>query len=202
MFTDDTFNDSTYKLEKIHREITDLPFKINFTTYLRLDLLHSHPEQISMLKEMGLRSAFFGIESMNEKTAKAVGKGLKVEKVKDTLLKLKNDYFKENFSMLCSFIIGLPHESLESVHETFNWTQENDINTLWMPLFIRKDSRYKSDIDLNYEKYGYRLGDLNYWENEYTNFSEARSLSIEFQKQTNNTRTTWYIFLISSNWFV
>jgi MoaA/NifB/PqqE/SkfB family radical SAM enzyme len=198
MFTDDTFNDSTYKLELIHRAITDLPFKINFTTYLRLDLLHSHPEQIPMLREMGLRSAFFGIESMNEKTAKAMGKGLKVEKVKETLLRIKNEDFKENFSMLCSFIIGLPYENLDSVHRTFSWTQENDINTIWMPLFIRRDTRYKSDIDINYEKYGYRMGDLNYWENEYTNFNEARNLASEFQKQTNNTRTTWPLFAITS----
>lgn len=198
MFTDDTFNDSTYKLEKIHKVVTELPFKINFTTYLRLDLLHSHPEQIPLLKEMGLRSAFFGIESMNEKTAKAVGKGLKIEKVKDTLLKLKNDHFKENFSMLCSFIIGLPYEDLESVHKTFSWTQDNDINTIWMPLFIRRDTRYKSDIDVNYEKYGYRVDASNYWENEYTNFDEARLLAAEFQKQTNNTRTTWPLFAIAS----
>jgi radical SAM superfamily enzyme YgiQ (UPF0313 family) len=198
MFTDDTFNDSTYKLELIHKAITSLPFKINFTTYLRLDLLHSHPEQIPMLREMGLRSAFFGIESMNEKTAKAMGKGLKVEKVKETLLKIKNEDFKENFSMLCSFIIGLPYEDLDSVHNTFAWTQENDINTIWMPLFIRRDTRYKSDIDINYEKYGYRMGNLNYWENEYTNFNEAKTLAGEFQKQTNNTRTTWPLFAIAS----
>jgi radical SAM superfamily enzyme YgiQ (UPF0313 family) len=62
-FTDDTFNDSTFKLEQLHKVITELPFNIKFVTYLRLDLLYAHPEQINMLYEMGLGSAFFGIES-------------------------------------------------------------------------------------------------------------------------------------------
>ena len=56
--SDDTFNDSTTKVEQIHKVVTSLPFKIKFTTYLRLDLLHAHQEQISMLEEMGLASPF------------------------------------------------------------------------------------------------------------------------------------------------
>jgi radical SAM superfamily enzyme len=198
MFTDDTFNDSTYKLEYLHKSLSSLPFKIKFTTYLRLDLLHAHPEQILLLKDMGLTSAFFGIESFNEKTSKAIGKGLSSHKVKDTLLKIKNDYFKDDFSMLCSFIVGLPYDSLESIENSFKWTQENDINTIWMPLYIRKDARYKSDIDLNYEKYGYKIQKLNEWTNDYTNFNEALTIASTYQAQTNNTRSTWPLFAMAS----
>lgn len=198
MFTDDTFNDSTYKLEQLHKTIMSLPFKIKFTTYLRLDLLHAHPEQIPLLKDMGLTSAFFGIESFNERTSKAIGKGLSSHKVKDTLLKIKNDYFKDDFSMLCSFIVGLPYDSLSSIENSFKWTQENDINTIWMPLYIRKDARYKSDIDLNYEKYGYKIQESNKWTNDYTNFKEAMEIASKFQSITNNTRSTWPLFAMAS----
>jgi radical SAM superfamily enzyme YgiQ (UPF0313 family) len=79
---DDTFNDSTMKIERLHKAITSLPFKIHFTTYLRLDLLNAHREQIPLLKEMGLASPFFGIESLNQKSASSIGKGMKVEKAK------------------------------------------------------------------------------------------------------------------------
>jgi radical SAM superfamily enzyme len=198
MFTDDTFNDSTEKLKIINDCISSLPFKINFTTYLRLDLLHAHPEQIELLKNMGLKSAFFGIESFNEKTLRTIGKGLSPEKIKDTLLKIKHDYFPEDFSMLCSFIVGLPFDSLESIEESFQWTLSNDINTIWMPLFIRTDARYKSDIDINYEKYGYRIPKKNEWENDYTNFFEAIKIASRYQSQTNNTRSTWPLFAMAS----
>lgn len=198
MFTDDTFNDSTYKLETLHNSLSTLPFKVKFTTYLRLDLLHAHPEQIPLLKDMGLSSAFFGIESFNEKTSKFIGKGLSPHKVKDTLLKIKNEHFDENFSMLCSFIIGLPYDTLESIDDSFNWTQQHDINTIWMPLHIRNDARYKSDIDLNYEKYGYKIDHLNEWTNSYTNFREAITIASTYQSRTNNTRSTWPLFAMAS----
>ena len=64
-FLDDTFNDSNSKLEALHSEITKLPFKIEFWTYLRADLLARYPEQMKLMKEMGLRHAFFGIETFN-----------------------------------------------------------------------------------------------------------------------------------------
>lgn len=198
MFTDDTFNDSTHKLELINECISSLPFKINFTTYLRLDLLHAHPEQIDLLKNMGLKSAFFGIESFNEKTLRTIGKGISPEKIKETLLKLKHEYFPKNFSMLCSFIVGLPYDTLSSIESSFLWTLENDINTIWMPLFIRNDARYKSDIDQNYEKYGYRILQKNEWENDYTNFLEATKIAAKYQSQTNNTRSTWPLFAMAS----
>ena len=81
--SDDTLNDSTYKIEQLHKAITSLPFKIKFTTYLRLDLLHAHQEQVDMLYEMGLASPYFGIESLNQKSASAIGKGMNVDRAKD-----------------------------------------------------------------------------------------------------------------------
>ena len=197
-FTDDTFNDSTYKLELLHKVISQLPFKINFTTYLRLDLLEKHREQLDLLKDMGLRSAFFGIESFNEKTAKSMGKGMPANKIKDFLLEIKNDHFKDNFSMLCSFIVGLPYESTSSIEQSFKWIQDNDINSLWIPLFIRRDAIYKSDIDINYEKYGYTINKNNNWTNEFTNFFEATTLANRMLNETNNTINTWPLFSLAS----
>ena len=48
-FSDDTFNDSPYKVEMLHKLFTSLPFKINFSSYLRLDLLNAHREEIDQL---------------------------------------------------------------------------------------------------------------------------------------------------------
>ena len=74
----------------MHRAITSLPFKIKFTTYLRLDLLNAHKEQIPMLMEMGLASPFFGIESLNQKSSSSIGKGMNVSRAKEFLFELYN----------------------------------------------------------------------------------------------------------------
>ena len=195
-FCDDTFNDSTYKLEKIHKIVSDLPFKINFTTYLRLDLMYAHREQIPLLQDMGLRSGFFGIESFNPESAKLIGKGLASDKVKDFLLELKNDYFKQDINFVCSFIIGLPLDNLKNIEDTFEWCQHNDINTIWSPLFIRPSMRYQSDIDKNYSDYGYVLDPDNEhrWTNNYTNSQEAFEMAKKFNEIRNNTLHSWPLF--------
>lgn len=198
-FADDTFNDSTYKLEQLYKAISTLPFKINFCTYMRIDLLYAHREQIQLAKELGLKSAFFGIESFNPITAKIIGKGMARDKVKDFLLELKYDHFKEDINFVCSFILGLPKEDIKSIEDTFNWNQKYDLNALYLPLFIRPKSEFKSDIDINYEKYGYNLSGTDmYWENEYTNYKEVSAISADYNERTNCFFHSWFLFSLAS----
>jgi hypothetical protein len=202
LFADDTFNDSTYKLEQLHKKITALPFKINFTTYLRLDLLHAHREQLPLLKDLGLRSAFFGIESLNDRTAKFIGKGLDSNKVKEFLLELKQDIWKDDISMLCTFIVGLPYEDVASTDRSFEWTQQAGINSAWAPLSINVNHRYKSDIAVNYEKYGYTLIDPNEgtWKNSIMSSDDAVEAANRYNSTAlpNNYITSWIMFSLLS----
>jgi radical SAM superfamily enzyme YgiQ (UPF0313 family) len=202
LFADDTFNDSTHKLEKLHDKITQLPFKINFTTYLRLDLLHAHREQLVLLKELGLKSAFFGIESLNNQTSKFIGKGMDSDKVKDFLLELKHDIWKDDISMLCTFIVGLPYEDIASTDKSFNWIQQAGINSAWAPLSINTTHRYKSDIAINYKKYGYTLRDINKgdWYNTIMTSEDAELAAYHYNSVSipNNYITSWIMFGLSS----
>jgi radical SAM superfamily enzyme YgiQ (UPF0313 family) len=202
LFADDTFNDSTYKLEQLHKKIAALPFKINFTTYLRLDLLYSHREQLQLLKELGLKSAFFGIESLNEKTAKFIGKGMSPSKVKDFLLELKNDIWQDDISMLCTFIVGLPYEDIASTDQSFEWIQLAGINSAWTPLYIHTTHRYKSDIAINYEKYGYNIldHDLGTWTTDTLSWEQANIASTRYNtiSMPNNYVSSWILFSLLS----
>lgn len=199
-FGDDTFNDSTYKLEQLHKVITELPFKIEFTTYLRLDLLEAHREQIQLLKEMGLGSAFFGIESMNSHTAKFIGKGMRPEKVREFLLELKNDLWKDEISMLCTFIVGLPYECTTSTDKTFRWMNDNKISNVWAPLTIRPNARYRSDIDINYADYGYTIDQNGLWSNNIMTQVEARDIANRYNQYTipNYGPRSWALFALLS----
>jgi radical SAM superfamily enzyme YgiQ (UPF0313 family) len=181
-FGDDTLNDSTFKIEKLHKSITSLPFKIKFTSYLRLDLLHHNPEQISMLKEMGLASPFFGIESLNQRSASSVGKGMDVNKVKEFLLELYNDHWNKEIPIYLSLIIGLPYETEKSMRETFQWVKETELSASFQPLSILSQSIYKSEFEKNIQKYGYTVKENGYWENENMNVNQAEVLSKEFNE--------------------
>jgi radical SAM superfamily enzyme YgiQ (UPF0313 family) len=202
LFADDTFNDSTYKLEQLHKKITQLPFKINFTTYLRLDLLNAHREQLPLLKELGLKSAFFGIETLHDKTARFIGKGMASSKVKDFLLELKNDIWKDDITMLCTFIVGLPFEPIEITDQSFEWVKSAGLNSAWGPLFINVNHRYRSDLSINYEKYGYKIVDAERgtWANDIMTFEDADQAAQRYNSHAfkENYLVSWILMSLSS----
>jgi hypothetical protein len=181
-FTDDTFNDSTEKIESLHKVFTSLSFKINFVCYLRADLMYRFPKQIQLLKEMGLSSVVLGIESLHQGAAKSVGKGMNVEKMKQFLLDLYYKHWEEKVSITCSMIIGLPGEDEEHVRSAFNWfrTEGKDLCDSWWPLTISTEGHYLSQFDKEHKKFQYDLSQGEPWVSPIMKYSDAYRLSQEF----------------------
>ena len=175
VLSDDTFNDSTQKIQELHRVFTNLPFKINFACYLRLDLLYAHREQISLLKEMGLRACHFGVESFHDQAAKTIGKGLGGDKSKQLLKELKNELWGNDIKILISLITGLPHETYESYAATKQWILDPvnlvdavQITALQILNPMYDQNPYKSEFQIHSSKYGYYWPDTkqpHLWKN-------------------------------------
>ena len=155
MISDDTLNDSPDKIEALHKMITDLPFDFEFSSYLRLDLIHTYPQMIPLLREMGIRSCQLGIESLNHKTGKAIGKGLHPNLQKDTLYKMKESWGDEVF-IGGGFIIGLPKETKSTCREWLSWLDQDNTpldSCQVVPLVVTKDSKIGENPDAwNYGK--------------------------------------------------
>lgn len=200
--TDDTFNDSTYKLEKLHKIFTELPFQLKFVTYLRLDLIHAHREQIDLLKEMGLGSAFFGIESLTHDTAKIIGKGMQSGKIKDFLGELYTDHWKQEIPFSCSFIVGLPGETKKMILENWEWISRQPFQDLWFPLNINQTAYYKSDFDIDFKNYGYDI-DLNgNWYSNIMDYKEACEIAQDLNNvglYGNKPPASWFLFALMSH---
>lgn len=199
--TDDTFNDSTYKLEELHKIFTSLPFQIKFVTYLRLDLINAHREQIDLLKEMGLGSAFFGIESLTYETAKTIGKGMHSEKIKEFLCELYTDHWKQQIPFTCSFIVGLPGETKEMIVENWKWISQQPFQDLWFPLKINQTAYYKSDFDIDFKNYGYNLDIDGNWYSDIMDYKEACDISKELNEKGlygEKSPSSWFLFALLS----
>lgn len=163
LFSDDTLNDSPEKCQMIYEISKSLPFKLEYWAYVRLDLLRAHPQTIEWLVESGLRAAFFGIETLNPRTAAAIGKGGNREQLVSVLRQIKEKY-GDYINLHGSFIFGLPYEDLDSMKRTgdFLLSNENPLDS-WgvQPLNIRPSNKsytndFLSDIDRNFSKYGYK----------------------------------------------
>lgn len=169
---DDTFNDTTEKVQHVLNVVRRLPFQPIFRIYARLDVLAMNPEQISMLYEIGVRSVFFGIESFHPETAKIIGKGMNQEKRKKTLYDARAAWGND-VHIGGGYIIGLPKEGYEHAKQQFEWFMDPDCPVQYInffPLVINPEGSYPnhpmSEIDKNYQKYGYDIPDLknhHYW---------------------------------------
>lgn len=163
--TDDTINDSKDKIALLARAVRRLPFKPQFSGYVRGDLLIRHGKETwDDMIDMGLTSHHYGVESFNYESGKSVGKGMKPEEMQSGLLEIR-DYFKEkSHSYYCgifSMIAGLPHETFESLDRGKEWINENwtDNHVNYFPLMLKKPSEHDDNIDVdvynNFMEYGY-----------------------------------------------
>lgn len=203
IFSDDTVNDSVEKCKMIYDISQQLPFKLEWWGYIRLDLLAAYPETVSLLFDSGLKAAYFGIETLDQKAASTIGKGGDRTRLIETVRNVKKEYGNK-ICLHGGFIFGLPHESLESMKRTVEFLN-SDANPLdgWnaFPLRMRLDvdsqiSGFISDIDINYEKYGYtkiqnhtgRYQNTCLWKNEFTDFETVNKLVDDAYKA--NTKDT------------
>ena len=166
LLSDETLNDSTEKLTKFADVVETLPWKPYFAGFVRADLLISRPKDREEMIRMGLLGHFYGIESFNHASVKAIGKGTHPDKVKAGLLDVKS-YFKSKVGKLyrgtINLIGGLPHETLESLYQTSAWLKANWSDQEWggSELEIQDgksaDVYNASTLSDSFESAGYRI---------------------------------------------
>ena len=188
MLTDDTFNETTDKVKRVLRAVERTGVSMNFWAYIRVELLYKFPEQIELLGQIGLKVCFFGLESLYDPSAKAIGKGLGRDKTLDTLQRAKDTWaWGDAANLHGSFIIGLPHETRETADE---WTEllikgHTALDTISCGgLTLTPDSVIKSghtskaffsDFELNKSMYGYEEIADGGWKNKYWTNKDAHA---------------------------
>ena len=159
---DDTFNDSTEKMQMFADISQSLPFELKFWCYLRADILAAKPEQIQLLKDAGIVETYFGIETFNPKTAKFIGKGMAHERIIDTMYKCKEVWGDRSY-IAAGVIVGLPYETQASIQTAVDFFTRKDCpidlaNMFPLSIIGNHDLvkyMYMSEMDQNYSKYGY-----------------------------------------------
>lgn len=207
IINDSTFNDRTEKLELLADIVQKLPFEINFSAYIRIDLLARFPEQVALLAKSRVWAHWYGIETFHPDAAKAIGKGMPSAKIKEAMLSTK-DYFLNELGLFrghSSLIAGLPYEPTSSWKETEDWHKENwnTESRFWFSLelpdeqapdveqsvFTKSLSNYNfdrmTDIDRLKElvKNDYRTANYSMpWKHEHADLLDAWLFKKEFDK--------------------
>lgn len=154
---DDTFNETVEKIDNFCAAAQKLPFDLEWSCFLRLDLVARFEGSMEKMIDSGLRSAFFGVESFDPKASAAVGKAFSGKEGKKTLDWIHRE-FGDKFNYQMGLIAGLPGETEESWRETQKWCMDNPVPAwYWQPLNFKPDQMYRSEFDINAHNYGYTL---------------------------------------------
>ena len=170
---DDTFNDTEIKMKAFYEMTQRLPFKINYASYLRADLIDRFPDMAYYIKESGCFGAYHGIESFHPSASKIIGKAWSGKRGKEFLPHLYHDIWKDSVPMHNNFIVGITTDTKQNIDDTISWFKDNKMHSIWFhPLGVygtdNSNSMFtvKSEFDKNPEKYGYTILGIN--DNKYT----------------------------------
>jgi radical SAM superfamily enzyme YgiQ (UPF0313 family) len=169
MLTDDTFNDTPEKVEAWADMVSSLPFKIQYVTYLRVDLIHRFPHTAKLLQDSGLLATHFGIESLTPKASTLIGKAWSGKHAREYVPELTKNVWGDKINVFISLIAGLPHETPDDWQRAGEWAVENNLSAYYATLGIEKfRNNYKgiwnederegiSYFDIHAEEYGYQF---------------------------------------------
>lgn len=199
---DDTCNEDPDKIADLAKINEKLDYQINWSGFLRMDLIWSHKNH-QVLLDSGLDQCYFGFETFHPEAARKVGKGWNGKYAKDYIPVLAEKYWNNKVGIEGSFIAGLPGEPIESQRETAKYIKEhNYIRGYFRSLRILPDSEYAR----NPEKYNIKLkpwltgSDLLGWE-EIGNPSNNNLLYVKLADELNDyIYPTWPMsgFYVSS----
>lgn len=214
---DETFNDRTEKITKFADVVETLPFSPWFVGYIRPDLLVSRSKDREELLRMNFLGHYYGVETFNKESGKAIGKGMDSDRLLSGLVEIK-DFFKKSgtkqYRGSISLIAGLPYDTFETFNFTKKWLINNwaDQSYIIYYLYISADPKVKSSlISTDYAKYGYRKlskeliekysslvdshmwGNMLLWENSNMNIFDASNFVNEMIKLKSDKKSAFTI---------
>lgn len=158
-FLDETFNANLDRINSLEKIYNKLPFKLEFLSYNRGDLLDKHPHTQEILHYCGQRGALLGIETFNREASKAIKKPWSAKRGKDFLLSLRDKW--NNTHIDCHFIAGLPGERYEDLLTTAKWLTQSNLGFYWfIPLWMFAGAK-QGLWEKNFDKYNIKWPDDN-----------------------------------------
>jgi radical SAM superfamily enzyme YgiQ (UPF0313 family) len=159
---DETINDSEEKVDMLLSSVQGLPFRPTFGGFLRLDLIWRYPSMAQKLLDWGLEACSFGLETINDASGRAVGKGLGVARIEEALEHIHKVWGDRVF-VNASFILGLKHDTPETATELDQWIEKMYSQRLLHEVFVKPlyimPTTGLSVIDQNFQEHGYRKMD-------------------------------------------
>lgn len=199
MFMDDTVNEDPERVQWLSelRRLTGIP-DLTWVGYLRADLIDRRPEQRDQLRDSGLLSPFFGIETLHPRAAQSIGKGWSGREAQQSLPRLY-EYWQRKIPLWTNWIIGLPGERESDLRNTLAYCRDNPWGMhRFVPLSLytqRTDSGARSQFADQAAQWGYSIDNQGLWHTDTMNLGRAHELCLEFNQnvERQSTLSAWLL---------
>jgi len=176
-FIDDTFNQPISRFKEILRMFIKNKYSFKWHCFIRCQNLDDEAAQL--MKQSGCIGVFLGLESGSNDVLKAMNKASTVGGYKNGINLLK----KYNITIVASFFVGFPGESVKTIKETFKFIKEIEPEFYYLgPWFYEPNT----PISRLKEKYGLQ-GAYNDWEHNGMDSETANRLVTQMKAAIKNS---------------
>ena len=156
-FQDDTITVDLKRLHEIIDLIEEKKLKFRWSAESRVDVLEKDPSIIQRMVDAGCIGLQFGVESGSQKMLNALKKNIKIEQIYNAVTNAAN----AGLSPRCTFLIGHPFETYESISETIEFAKK--LIDIGAESLISAVCPYPgTDICENPQNYGVKIKQCSY----------------------------------------
>jgi anaerobic magnesium-protoporphyrin IX monomethyl ester cyclase len=148
----------------------------------RVDLVSR--DLLQEMKSAGCKSIFFGIQSGSPRILEKLNINFTVEQVVQTFKLLR----EEGINIACSFMLGIPGETIDDMETTFNFAKDLDPDWCHFYVFIACPTSRLYEEVLQKGLYDRMEGFLAYPKTEYFDYETVLEIQGRFQKGFNLSR--------------
>lgn len=129
-FINDNFTLRKEKTKELCRLMIDKKLDLEWVCDTRVDLVDE--ELLELMSKAGCKVIWFGVESGSEKVLQRIGRNTKPEQVQEAFKLCK----KHGIKTACSFMIGLPDETLADMEVSLKFAKKIDPDFCMFNIFI------------------------------------------------------------------
>lgn len=119
-FLDDTFTLNSRRVGDICNKIKEERIDLSWSCSSRVNTINK--EIAKKMKDVRCHTIFFGVESGTDWVLKSIGKGISLEDAERSVQITKS----LNMNSICSFILGMPGENIDTINNTINFAIKLD----------------------------------------------------------------------------
>lgn len=195
-FSDNSFNIDQHRVEKFCELIINTGIHFLWSTPVRVEKIT--PSIALKMKKAGCYNVGIGVESANNRILEKMGKRVTIEEVTEGI-KIFQD---AGIEVLGQFVIGSPHETLESVKESIKYAKNSTLDFVMfysiLPFkgtpqwdYVKRNGNFYSEVIHQYHSFKPRIL-FDTTEFPYEDRLEAIRLAIEASYYCDSNEKNWF----------